>query len=246
LVTDKTEEEQVEAVKTWFAENGTTLVVGIALSLAAVFGYQAWETSVREKGEAASELYENLTAAVSTNPMDDLKPEARATADFIANQLKADYASSTYAHFAAMHLAKLDVESGDLAAAATELQWVLDHQPEESLASLVRLRLAQVKLALGEHDAALALLDPQQAGGYGSSYAEARGDVLFAMGKLAEAREAYQQAINNLTQGNTKPMLSMKLEDLVAPPAVVPADPAVVAAEAETAAPAAAAAEVKP
>jgi predicted negative regulator of RcsB-dependent stress response len=233
LVTDKTEEEQVEAVKRWFTDNGTSLVVGIVLSLGAVFGYQSWETSVREKGEAASELYENLTVAVSTNPMDDLKPEARATADFIANQLKTEYASSTYAHFAAMHLAKLGVESGDLAAAAAELQWVLDHKPEDSLASLVHLRLAQVKLALGEHDAALALLDPLQAGGYGSSYAEARGDVLYAMGEPEQAREAYQQAVNNLPAGTNKPMLNMKLEDLVAPQTDIPAEADLVDEEAD-------------
>jgi len=226
LVTDKTEEEQVEAIKNWFAKNGTSLVAGIVLALGSVFGYQAWEKSVRDQGEKASGMYENLTAAVSVGPFETLSDESRSTAVFIANQLKAEYPDSTYAHFAAMQLAKLEVEAGALDSAATELQWVLDQKVDDSLAVLVRLRLAQVKLGQGEYEAALALLDQSNIDGYASAYAELRGDVYYAMDRLDDARQAYQAAVALLKEGTTKPMLSMKLEDLVVPEVAIPADTA--------------------
>jgi predicted negative regulator of RcsB-dependent stress response len=226
LVTDKTEEEQVEAIKNWFAKNGTSLVAGIVLALGSVFGYQAWEKSVRDQGEKASGMYENLTAAVSVGPFETLSDESRSTAVFIANQLKAEYPDSTYAHFAAMQLAKLEVEAGALDSAATELQWVLDQKVDDSLAVLVRLRLAQVKLGQGEYEAALALLDQSNIDGYASAYAELRGDVYYAMDRLDDARQAYQAAVALLKEGTTKPMLSMKLEDLVLPEVAIPADTA--------------------
>ena len=226
MVTDKTEEEQVEAIKNWFAKNGTSLVAGIVLALGSVFGYQAWEKSVRDQGEKASGMYENLTAAVSVGPFETLSDESRSTAVFIANQLKAEYPDSTYAHFAAMQLAKLEVEAGALDSAATELQLVLDQKVDDSLAVLVRLRLAQVKLGQGEYEAALALLDQSNIDGYASAYAELRGDVYYAMDRLDDARQAYQAAVALLKEGTTKPMLSMKLEDLVLPEVAIPADTA--------------------
>ena len=226
MVTDKTEEEQVEAIKNWFAKNGTSLVAGIVLALGSVFGYQAWEKSVRDQGEKASGMYENLTAAVSVGPFETLSDESRSTAVFIANQLKAEYPDSTYAHFAAMQLAKLEVEAGALDSAATELQWVLDQKVDDSLAVLVRLRLAQVKLGHGEYEAALALLDQSNIDGYASAYAELIGDVYYAMDRLDDARQAYQAAVALLKEGTTKPMLSMKLEDLVLPDVAIPADTA--------------------
>ena len=201
-------------------------MAGIVLALGSVFGYQAWEKSVRDQGEKASGMYENLTAAVSVGPFETLSDESRSTAVFIANQLKAEYPDSTYAHFAAMQLAKLEVEAGALDSAATELQWVLDQKVDDSLAVLVRLRLAQVKLGQGEYEAALALLDQSNIDGYASAYAELRGDVYYAMDRLDDARQAYQAAVALLKEGTTKPMLSMKLEDLVLPEVAIPADTA--------------------
>ena len=39
----RTEEEQIEAIKRWWKKNGSSLLLGIALALAIVFGWQAWQ-----------------------------------------------------------------------------------------------------------------------------------------------------------------------------------------------------------
>ena len=112
MVADSTEEEQVEALKKWFAENGVSLLLGIVLALGGVFGYRAWENSVRQTGEVASAIYEDLVAAVGTVPESGLSEEMLTTGRSLAVQLKADHGGSSYALFAAMTMAKLLVEPG--------------------------------------------------------------------------------------------------------------------------------------
>ena len=41
--TYRTEEEQVEAIRHWWDENGRSIIISIVLALAAGFGWQAWK-----------------------------------------------------------------------------------------------------------------------------------------------------------------------------------------------------------
>ncbi|MCB1647024.1 MAG: tetratricopeptide repeat protein [Pseudomonadales bacterium] len=229
---DYNEDEQVEALKNWLDENGTSLIIGIVLALAAVFGYQSWEKSVQQTGEAASALYENLSSVAVISPLQTLSDEDKATATFIAEQLKTDYQDTSYAIFAAMHMAKIAVSESDLDKAEAELNWALAQKPEASLVPILNLRLAQIKFAREDYDAALKLL-AGNAGEHESSFAELRGDVYYAQGDMTRAREAYQQGLDSLTENFNKPMLKMKLEDLVAPDVSVPAEATQAAASSE-------------
>ena len=38
----RTEEEQVEALKSWWKENGKSLIMGVVIAVAAVFGWRGW------------------------------------------------------------------------------------------------------------------------------------------------------------------------------------------------------------
>ena len=117
---DQTDEEQIETVKQWLNDNGTSLVVGIVLAVGGVFGYQSWQNSEREAGEAASKLFEGMMEAVVVAPNVELDEETIQSSRFIADTLKKDHGSSTYAIFAAMMMAKLAVEDDDLELAAVE------------------------------------------------------------------------------------------------------------------------------
>ena len=37
-----TDEEQVEKVKAWLKENGTSIVAGVVIGLGGIFGWQFW------------------------------------------------------------------------------------------------------------------------------------------------------------------------------------------------------------
>ena len=49
METFRTEEEQVEAIKRWWQENGKSTVLGVAIAMAAVFGWRGWNDYQRER-----------------------------------------------------------------------------------------------------------------------------------------------------------------------------------------------------
>jgi len=126
-----------------------------------------------------------------------------------------EHASTTYAEFARLTLAKLKVEAGDLEAAKLRLEEEVKQGHDETLKELARLRLARVLLARGEADAGLALLKGTESsvGKFSALFEEVRGDLLSAAQRPEEARIAYQKAKE---QGNRSPLLDLKLHDLPA------------------------------
>ncbi len=235
---DREEEEQIEVIKRWWKENGTSTIVGIVAALAIVFGYQGWRDHEREVGEDASAIYEDMVSASSLdNPLAQLDNEKLATAKFLGGRLKAEFANSTYAHLAALLLAKIAVEEGDLPAAERELKWALDSGIDDSLEVLVRIRLARVKNAMGAADEALAILATVDPGEHRPSFEEIKGDIYRTLGDNTQARESYQRALTALDTGDVRPMLQMKLDDLVSPTADVVADDALLGDAAAESAP---------
>ncbi|MEE4147164.1 MAG: tetratricopeptide repeat protein [Halieaceae bacterium] len=189
----RTEEEQVEALRRWWQENGRSTIVAIVLALGVGFGYQGWKSHVETSSEGASDLYQRMLQAFSAPA---LSPEQQQIAVQLAGQLKTEYAGSTYAQFAAMQLARVAVGANDLAAAQSELRWILGKADKGSdVARLAQLRLARVLAAAGEAEQALTILDQGGEGPYKASYAVARGDILLSMGRKDEASESYAAAL---------------------------------------------------
>ena len=217
MVTDKTEEEQVEALKNWWDENGTQLLIGIVFVLAGVFGYRYWQSSTQETAEAASSLYEDLVQVASIGPFDQLSDEDRATAEFVAQQLQTDYKDTTYAHFASLHMAKLAVDDGDLDSAEAALRWSLDNGVDKVVSPIVNERLARVLFAKEDYEGALAQLDKAEAGAHQRSFEELRGDIYTAMDRSEDARAAYDRALAAAENPNSFPYLQMKLHDIADP-----------------------------
>lgn len=215
-----TEEEQIEALKRWWAENGTSTVVGVVLAVSGYFGWEFWKDSQQESAEAASASYQTLMDAVVVEPGQLLSEEKSTTANHLADELKSQHASSLYASQAALFKAKLAVEAQDLKTAAAELQWVIDRNVEPALTLLTRSRLARVQIDLGEYEQALATVTDANSGSFKALFAEIRGDILLAQEKTSEARAAYQLALDNLIteQASRRPLLEIKISDLQTAP----------------------------
>lgn len=210
-----TEEEQIETLKRWWAENGKGIVSGVALALAGYFGYQWWQSSERANAEAASDLYQSFLEAVSAN---EGRPDSAqlTTARTLAQQLKDNYGRRIYSGQASLRLAALAVENNDLDTAAADLQWALDNSPAEEVKLLAQRRLASVFSAQGETDQALALVSGKVPPAFAALFAETRGDILLARGDETGARAAYQEALAQLLPGQagSRPLLEMKLSGL--------------------------------
>ncbi|MGD8587944.1 MAG: tetratricopeptide repeat protein [Chromatiales bacterium] len=199
----QTEEEQVEAIKKWWKENGTSVVAGLVIGLGAVFGWQAWNSYQDRMGrEASVAFYQMLNAVDRTN---------NELANKQAELLRTDYPSTSYAVLAAMTQARLKVEAGDMAAASAQLDWAMQNAGDESLKTLARLNLARIKLNDGDLEAASELAKVEE-GGFAGDFAELRGDIAVAKQELSAARDAYAQALA-LNVGNPE-LVQMKLDDI--------------------------------
>lgn len=206
----RTEEEQVEAIKRWWEENGRNLIIAVAVALSLGFGWQAWQSNREEQSRAASSIYQRMLEALGSEG--DTDP---ANARSLAGQLKSDFGSSPYARFAVLHLARLAVEDGDLSRAETELRWVVSKADKSSdIYQVAQLRLARVTAAQGNVEQALAILEDGTDTAYAGAYALARGDILMAADRQEEARDAYAVAQLSVEGDQLPPVLSQKLEHL--------------------------------
>lgn len=198
------EEEQVEALKKWWKENGKSLIGGVVLGLGLVFGWRAWVEHNQTVAAQASFQYEQLNNAVAAGSYE--------SAIKIAEQLITEYADSTYAVFAALNMAKVKLEQGDKPGARIDLKWAMDHSKDEGLKQIASIRLARVMLDEKDIDAASAIIGQMPANAFSGELAELKGDIALAQGNTEAARQSYEQAITSL-DSNTA-VIQMKLDDL--------------------------------
>lgn len=208
----ETDEEQIEAIKKWWKENGTFVIIGLVIGAAAVFGWRAWENHKQEQAATASTLYGQMQDAIVVN--DDAQVHS------LGRTLVTEYGATPYAAQAALLLAKQNVEAGDLPAARENLQWVVENAADEALGLIARLRLAHVLHAMGENETALRTLGLADAGVFSALYTQTRGDIYAAMGQSDKARAAYTDALSRMEAQDSgdRAMLEMKLAALGATP----------------------------
>lgn len=207
----RTDEEQVEALKKWWDENGTATLVTIALVLASVFGWQTWQQRKLDASNAASVVYQELLDSVATE--EKLDETKTASIAHVVKEIQTDFKNTTYAQYAGLLMARIHVEQNKLDEARAELEQVLDLGPKKDLEPLVRLRLARVVFAQGEGEAALSMLSNVETGAFAASYAELKGDIQQELGDLGDARESYQQAVNHLA-GAEAQLVQLKLANV--------------------------------
>ena len=213
------EHEQGELVRKWLRENAMSIVVGVGLGLVLIFGWQQWKAHRAHQATEAALQYQALTTAAQAGKKDEVAT--------IAQALRKDSADSVYAVLAALYQADEASSKGDLAAAAEALGWAQQHAGVDGLKSLAGLRLARVKLAEGDADGALKLLDATPKGDYAGLAAEVRGDALAKLGRADAARTAYQDALSSLDPtAPGRSLVQMKLDDLAAAPAQATVPPA--------------------
>lgn len=209
----QTDDEQVENLKRWWKENGTSTLFSIAIAMGAVFGWQSWQKYQVAQVENASAMFQSLLQNVQAPQLSD---EQKSSANHMAEQLKEKFASSDYAKYAAHYQAQIAVNDGDLDKAEAQLRWVLSSNPEQNLKSLTNYRLAKVLLAKKEYDQALGLIDTQATGFEIINY-ELQGDILKEQGEIEKAVAAYEQA-KLLNAKSAKPinnfMLDLKIQHL--------------------------------
>jgi predicted negative regulator of RcsB-dependent stress response len=201
------EHEQGELVQKWLRENAMSIVIGVALGLLLIFGWQQWHAHRGAHRLDAATQYGVFTQAV------DKKDDAGAKQ--IADKLQSDFSDTPYATLAALRIADASEAKGDLAAAQSMLENAYSHANGEAMKTLAGLYLARNEIAQKKPDDALKLLDNLAPLGYAALRDELRGDALSALGRKDEARTAYTDAITNLDPNATnRSFIEMKRNDL--------------------------------
>ncbi|RAO76021.1 YfgM family protein [Dyella jiangningensis] len=197
--------EQSERVQQWLRQNGLSIVVGIAIGLVGIFGWQQWNKHKADHQSEAANLYQQVQDAAAAGKSD--------SADSLTEQLLKDYTDTSYATFAAGDRAQRQVQAKQLDKALESLSWAESHAGDANLKALMQLRTARVLLAQGKGADALAALDRMPAKSYEGVGQELRGDVLVKLGRPDDARKAYEAAKAALGE-NAPQSVQMKIDDL--------------------------------
>ncbi len=189
-VYDLEEQEQLDDLKAWWASYGKYVSAAVVALAIVVIGVQGWRWYQARMSEQASVFYQAVSEAAHGNDPAKAKDPAK--------ELVERYGRTAYAPRAALLYAKLLYDANDKTAAKAQLQWVIDHSDEDELKAIARYRLAQVLLDEKQYDEALKTLDAKTDDAFAAIYADLKGDVLAAAGKVADARTAYQVALSKL------------------------------------------------
>ena len=184
-----TEDEQVEAIKKWWKENGMAVIAGLVIGSAALFGWRGWNDHKDSQAADASVVYGEFQKGLISDNKDVITASK--------SQLVTDYAKTPYASLASLAVAKKAVESNDMTLAKSNLQWVLDNTRQNQVKHTARVRLIALMVNDAEYDAALAMLNIIDMGGYTAIYEELRGDILLAKGDMTAAHAAYDKALQS-------------------------------------------------
>jgi predicted negative regulator of RcsB-dependent stress response len=207
---DLEEQEQLATIKAWWERWGNLVLTTVTVVLLAIAAFNGWRWYERHEAANAAALYDEFVSSLAGTDV--------ARKRELAGTLIERYGRTVYAPMAALEVAKINFEGGDLGAARAQLRWVIDKSDHPELAHIARLRLAGVLLDEKAYDEALKLLTESVPASLSASFADRRGDVLMAMGRADEARAAYQEALDKAeAQHPMRPIIQLKLDAL--PPA---------------------------
>jgi len=198
------EEQQVEAIKSWWKENGKSIIAGLVIGFVGLFGWRYYNDYVRGQREAAAAEFQTVQSAIS---MDHEKAFEKVVS-FIDSHKK-----DVYGDLAGLMLAAEAVKAKQYDLAAEQLRRVSTDSKDEELKSVAALRLARVLIEQQKPEDALNVLSSVAGNAYKGMVAEIKGDAYVALNKNDEARAAYEQALQASANG-ANPVLQMKLDDL--------------------------------
>ena len=198
------ENEQVDALRRFFANNGKALAVGVIIGIGALAGWRYWTGHQVSNSAEISANYQKVTQAMQSDRPQTLE----AVAKFASEN------NNTYGALAALDLAKQYVDQQQLDQAAAQLQTGLKATKDENLQAVLNLRLARVQLQQKQAEAALKTLDAVKGEGWSAIIADIRGEALLSKGDKQGARDAWSKGIASDASPALKQMMQMKMNNL--------------------------------
>jgi predicted negative regulator of RcsB-dependent stress response len=202
---DLEEQEQIENVKAVWKKYGNLITWVLIVVLGAYAGWTFWNNAQRKTAAEAAQLFDRLKEAAQAKDNDKV---LRAAAD-----MQEKYGKTTFAEIAALTAAKSAYDANDIKDAKAQLQLVISNGKNEEYQAVAKVRMAGILLDEKSYDDALKLLAGEFPAQYEGLVADRKGDILVAQNKIAEARAAYQSALDKLDDKNpARQLIQIKLD----------------------------------
>ncbi len=203
---DLEEQEQLDEFKAWWKKNGSMVTNIVLAGLVAYAAWQGYHYFQNKKAVEASGLYQALMVT-------DLAKTAEIKTQ--SAKLMEDFSGTPYAGRAAVFAAKANFAANDSKSAKSQLEWAIKNAKESAVKAIASLQLAEILFDEKNYDEANKVLAAINDKGYEGLKANLQGDILLAQGKPAEAKKAYESALENLdAQGKLHQYTQQKLESL--------------------------------
>lgn len=209
---DLEEQEQIDKLKAWWKQYGNLVTWLLIIALSIYSAWAGWKYYQRSQAAQASQLYDELNRAVQMR--DNAKVQRAAT------DMQARFSGTAYAQMTGMTAARSAFEAGEVKTAKAQLEWVVKNAADDEYKSLAKVRLAGILLDEKAYDEGLKLLSGDHPAAFLSLFADRRGDILVAQGKVDEARVAYQLALDKSDANDPgRPLIQLKLDGIGGSPA---------------------------
>ena len=207
---DLSEKEQLELMRSWWAENGRYVIGGLALGIAILYGWNSWRDSIANEELAASDVYEEVMTGVGDGDAE--------LAETSAAILFGEHGDSVYAAQGRLAMARMYMDMGRDQDAAEVLQALVDAGTNTEIGMIARLRLAQILLYQDKPEDVIVLLEPHRDNAFAPRYNELLGDAYTATGAYDEALTAYTEAqsVGRVPAVVDTELIQLKINDLPA------------------------------
>lgn len=198
------ENDQVEAIKRFFAENGKALTVGIVLGVGALIGWRFWSNHQVESSRSLSLAYDNVMASVEAEKLETLA----SMSEFAAEN------KNIYGTFASLNLAKQYADKNDLNKVAQSLSQAITTAKDDNIKAVIALRLARVQIEQKQADEALKTLASVKGDAWAMLVANLRGEALLSKGDKQGAIDTWRKGTALKASPSLSEMLQMKINNL--------------------------------
>jgi len=201
------EQEQIDQLKAWWKQYGNLVTWLLIIVLSIYSAWTGWKYYQRSQAVQASQLYEELSKAVTSK--DNAKVQ-RAAAD-----MESKFSGTAYAQMAGLIASRSAYEVGELQAAKAQLEWVAGNAIDDEYKAMAKIRLAGILLDEKAYDDGMKLLVGEFPAAFNALVADRKGDILAAQNKLEEARSAYQLALDKTDSNDPgRQLIQMKLDGI--------------------------------
>jgi len=212
------EKEQIEQFRSWWSEYGAYVIGGIVIGAGLLFGINYYQNAKLTAQLNASTAYEALLVQIVDGDLDE--------AEVTAHEIASLYGETSYVGQAGLAMARLYMDKNRDLDAADALKAVIDGNANDELKHVARLRMARIYLYQDKAQEVVDLLATQDAGAFAAAYGEILGDAYAALGRIAEAEDAYQKILMGTSSQSSvdQQLVQWKALDLpvVAPEAAEP------------------------